>query len=42
VSVAVEALTSLAELPGETDREDSWAGFRRRVLEWLEKQTDIS
>ena len=42
VSVAVEALTSLTELAGETDREDSWAGFRRRVLEWLEKQTDIA
>ena len=42
VSVAVEALTSLVELPGNPEGDDSWAGFRRRVLEWVTGQTDFS
>ena len=42
VSVAVEALASLVNLPINPDANGDWTDFRKRALEWLEKQADFS
>lgn len=42
VSVAVEALVSLVEVPGNPDVNGDWAVFRSRALEWLEEQANFS
>lgn len=42
VSVAVEALASLAKLPVNPGADGGWADFRTRALKWLEEQPDFS
>ena len=42
VSVAVEALASLAKLPVNPGAVGGWADFRTRTLKWLEEQPDFS
>jgi hypothetical protein len=41
VSVAVEALASLAEVCANRKTDGGWANFRTRALEWLEEQPDF-
>jgi hypothetical protein len=38
VSVAVEAVASLVELPDDQEKEVQWSDFRQRVLNWLDQQ----
>ncbi len=41
VSVAVEAVASLIEWPGDQEKDSRWTEFRNRALQWLEEQRDF-